>query len=172
MENKKDCGCKNKQKNSNKTIFENDIKMSVPEGKEFNKWYSTTSADTSIEEINEHLVDQYNRNRPVKDHINKAKDISNENNKIPKDFGWHLNVVVSRITKLLKEKNAAYGNSALTPLNVFSKLDAVESLCARLDDKLARIRNRGINDATEDTVDDLIGYLLLLKMAQERKRDE
>ena len=35
----------------------------------------------------------------------------------------------------------------------------------RLDDKLARIKNKGINDKTEDTVDDLIGYLLLLKMS-------
>ena len=46
-----------------------------------------------------------------------------------------------------------------------AKLDAEESLCARLDDKLARIQNRGINDQTEDTLDDLIGYLLLLKMS-------
>ena len=38
-----------------------------------------------------------------------------------------------------------------------------------MDDKIARIKNKGITDKTEDTVDDLIGYLLLLKMAIERK---
>jgi hypothetical protein len=38
-----------------------------------------------------------------------------------------------------------------------------------MDDKIMRIKNKGINDKTEDTVDDLIGYLLLLKMALERK---
>jgi|TARA_R100001594_G_scaffold35124_2_gene64260 hypothetical protein len=85
-------------------------------------------------------------------------------------FEWHLDKVLERIGNLLKEKNRDYGDSALNPLNVFSKLDAVESLCCRLDDKIARIRNKGINDKTEDTVDDLIGYLLLLKMAMEKKQ--
>ena len=70
--------------------------------------------------------------------------------------------------KLLKEKNQAYGDTALNPSNIFSKLDSTEAICARLDDKLARIKNKGINDKTEDTVDDIIGYLLLLKMSMER----
>tara|TARA_A100001201_G_C4043975_1_gene187608 strand:- start:473 stop:772 length:300 start_codon:yes stop_codon:yes gene_type:complete len=70
------------------------------------------------------------------------------------------------IKTLLLEKNANYGNSALEPLNVFSKLDAAEAIQARIDDKLARIRNKGLNDATEDTLDDLIGYLILLKIAR------
>ena len=48
---------------------------------------------------------------------------------------------------------------------MFSKLNATEAICARIDDKLARIKNKGITDKTEDTVDDLIGYLLLLKMS-------
>jgi hypothetical protein len=85
------------------------------------------------------------------------------------DFAWHLDKVTEKVTNLLKEKNAAYGNSALNPANIFSKLDAVESLLVRMDDKIMRIKNKGINDKTEDTVDDLIGYLLLLKMALERK---
>ena len=58
----------------------------------------------------------------------------------------------------------------LNPANIFSKLDAVESLLVRMDDKIMRIKNKGINDQTEDTVMDLIGYLLLLKMAIERKK--
>jgi hypothetical protein len=78
--------------------------------------------------------------------------------------------VAKNVTDLLKEKNAAYGNSALNPANIFSKLDAVESLLVRMDDKVMRIKNRGINDETEDTVTDLIGYLFLLKMAMERKK--
>ena len=71
------------------------------------------------------------------------------------NFDWHLDKV-------------AYGNTALNPSNVFSKLDSTEAICARLDDKLARIQNKGINDKTEDTVDDIIGYLLLLKMSMEK----
>ena len=80
-------------------------------------------------------------------------------------FAEKLDIEVKTITDLLKEKNKAYGNTALSPTNIFSKLNATEAICARIDDKLARISNRGINDETEDTVDDLIGYLLLLKMS-------
>lgn len=89
-------------------------------------------------------------------------------NKPKLNFNWHLDKVVERVVKLLKEKNQAYGDTALNPSNIFSKLDSVEAICARLDDKLARIKNKGINDKTEDTVDDIIGYLLLLKMSMER----
>jgi hypothetical protein len=69
------------------------------------------------------------------------------------------------VTDLLLEKNSAYGDSALYPVGIFSKGNAVDSLCARIDDKLMRIKSRGITDATEDTVQDLIGYLILLKIA-------
>ena len=68
---------------------------------------------------------------------------------------------------MLKSKNKAYGNTALNPTNIFSKLNASEAICARIDDKLSRIKNKGIYDETEDTVDDLIGYLFLLKLAKE-----
>ena len=66
---------------------------------------------------------------------------------------------------LLIQKNRDYGDSATNPSNVFSDGSPIESLCARIDDKIMRIKNKGINDQTEDTVDDLIGYLLLLKMS-------
>ena len=80
-------------------------------------------------------------------------------------FATDLDAIIKEISDLLKSKNKAYGNSALKPAKIFSQLGATESLCSRIDDKLMRIKNRGINDATEDTVDDLIGYLLLLKMS-------
>jgi hypothetical protein len=80
-------------------------------------------------------------------------------------FGIQLLKTTREITELLISKNKAYGNTALNPTNIFSKLSATEAICARLDDKIARIKNKGINDKTEDTVDDLIGYLLLLKMS-------
>jgi hypothetical protein len=80
-------------------------------------------------------------------------------------FGIKLLNVTREITELLMSKNKAYGNTALNPSNIFSKLSSTEALCARIDDKLARIKNKGINDETEDTIDDLIGYLLLLKIS-------
>lgn len=83
------------------------------------------------------------------------------------DFELDLLKVTTEITELLISKNKSYGNTALNPSNIFSKLNATEALCARIDDKLARIGNKGITDETEDTVDDLIGYLLLLKMSIE-----
>jgi len=69
------------------------------------------------------------------------------------------------IKALLVSKNENYGDSALKPLGIFSKLNSAEAIKARIDDKLSRINNIGLNDATEDTLDDLIGYLLLLKIA-------
>lgn len=71
----------------------------------------------------------------------------------------------NEVIDLLIEKNEAYGNSALEPANIFAKGTAIENLSARIDDKLMRIKNRGIGVNTEDTVKDLIGYLILLKVA-------
>ena len=74
----------------------------------------------------------------------------------------------NEIRDLLISKNKAYGDSALEPDNIFSKLDSAQAICARIDDKLSRIKNTGLNDKTEDTLDDLIGYLILLKIAREQ----
>ena len=72
------------------------------------------------------------------------------------------------IKTMLLEKNAKYGDSAVEPINVFSKQDNAAAICARIDDKLSRIANSGINDDTEDTLDDLIGYIILLKIARQK----
>lgn len=74
-----------------------------------------------------------------------------------------------RIKAMLVEKNLAYGNSALDPVRVMSKADPVEQLLVRIDDKLSRIQ-RGHEYPGDDTITDLIGYLVLLKIAlKERK---
>ena len=75
----------------------------------------------------------------------------------------------NEIRDLLISKNEAYGDSALEPDNIFSKLDSAQAICARIDDKLSRIKNVGLDDNTEDTLDDLIGYLILLKVARLNK---
>ena len=74
------------------------------------------------------------------------------------------------VVMLLIEKNKAYGDTANHPPQIFSKLSAKEGILARIDDKLSRIKQRGLNDLTEDTVKDLIGYLILYKV-QERKEE-
>ena len=72
------------------------------------------------------------------------------------------------IKNLLIEKNKKYGNSALEPARIFSKSDNIEQIKVRIDDKLSRISN-GHSGGDEDTVDDLIGYLILLKIARRNK---
>jgi hypothetical protein len=80
--------------------------------------------------------------------------------------------VCEDIKDLLLQKNRDYGNSALSPSGVFSKGDVFESLGSRIDDKLMRIQNVGVNDETEDTISDLIGYLILYKVALIIEKDE
>lgn len=71
------------------------------------------------------------------------------------------------VKKLLLEKNAKYGNSAVQPKRIFSKQNSIEQIKVRIDDKLSRIQNMGLDDfSDEDTVKDLIGYLILLKVSQ------
>lgn len=65
---------------------------------------------------------------------------------------------------LLIAKNEAYGNSALDPVRMFSKASAEEQLLVRIDDKLSRLV-RG-DDAGEDVVQDLLGYLVLLRVCR------
>jgi hypothetical protein len=63
---------------------------------------------------------------------------------------------------MLLAKNEAYGNSALDPLRIFSRAEPDELIRVRLDDKLSRIA-RG-QAAGEDVEQDLIGYLVLLRV--------
>lgn len=77
--------------------------------------------------------------------------------------------ITSRIKYMLLEKNRKYGDSALSPVRIFAKSDNCEQLRVRLDDKLNRLRNRQ-DDEDEDVVDDLIGYLILYKIALERNK--
>lgn len=72
------------------------------------------------------------------------------------------------IAEFLIEKNNLYGNSALSPICIFSQLTTEEQLNVRIDDKLNRIRNinqRRLQDSfKEDTELDLIGYLILKRV--------
>jgi hypothetical protein len=68
------------------------------------------------------------------------------------------------IATMLIEKNRAYGNSALKPVRIFSRASSEEQLLVRIDDKLSRLA-RG-SAAGEDVVADLIGYLILLRLAR------
>ena len=79
-------------------------------------------------------------------------------------FNEEVNKILEEIQEMLISKNAKYGNSALEPIGVFSKLSPKEGLLIRIDDKLKRINNGSLDKDDEDVVNDLIGYLVLLKI--------
>lgn len=83
------------------------------------------------------------------------------------DFAIQVREELDSIGEMLIEKNRAYGDSALNPVRIFSKADPLEQLNVRIDDKLSRLQ-RGQGD-TEDTEGDLIGYLILRRLATKRK---
>ena len=82
-------------------------------------------------------------------------------------FQQDLSEVVADIQALLIAKNRKYGDAALNPNQTFSNVPPIELINVRLDDKLARIRNRQ-DDEDEDVEVDLIGYLLLKQIAKKR----
>ncbi len=69
------------------------------------------------------------------------------------------------IAHMLIEKNISYGNSALEPARIFSTADSTEQLKVRIDDKLNRVKNNQ-GYAGDNDIDDLIGYLVLYKIAR------
>jgi len=84
-----------------------------------------------------------------------------------KETQKQIREVCDEIKALLIEKNNSYGDSALEPIRIFSRADNVEQIFIRIDDKLSRI-SRGHEFVGYDTIDDLIGYLILLKIARNR----
>jgi hypothetical protein len=86
------------------------------------------------------------------------------------DFANKISSYLLEIRELLITKNLKYGNSALEPLGVFSKLSAKEGLLVRIDDKLKRIKNGSLEKDDEDVINDLIGYLVLLKIQSNEER--
>ncbi|MBE9542063.1 MAG: hypothetical protein IMF01_07065 [Proteobacteria bacterium] len=76
------------------------------------------------------------------------------------------------IKELLLSKNREYGDSALHPIGIFSKLDAIEGIKVRIDDKLSRLSYNGDKNIKEDTVLDLIGYLILLRVSEKVTKGE
>ena len=86
------------------------------------------------------------------------------------DFKIDLFNVLNEIEIMLIEKNRKYGNSALEPKRIFSRASNIEQIKVRIDDKLSRISSAQ-NDEDEDVINDLIGYLILLKIA-ERNQNE
>lgn len=83
------------------------------------------------------------------------------------EFANEVDQVLREIRTMLIAKNEAYGDAALNPVRIFSKADVMEQLKVRIDDKLSRLA-RGQN-AGEDVIHDLTGYLVMYRIAANRK---
>ena len=84
-----------------------------------------------------------------------------------------ISAVCNDKKELLLYKNKQYGDSALNPSRIFSKASAVEQLLVRIDDKLNRIKKgAGLVGEDEDVIQDLIGYLVLLKIGLKHQKAE
>ena len=68
-------------------------------------------------------------------------------------------------------KNRSYGNSALNPLGIFAPADAELLIRTRLDDKLNRIANNAPDDLEDNELVDLAGYLVLLMIIRNSKKE-
>ena len=83
-------------------------------------------------------------------------------------FQDDLQQVLDRLRNMLVSKNIKYGDAALNPNQTFSTASPIELIKVRIDDKLSRIKNRQ-NNEDEDPAWDLLGYLVLLQIAQDRE---
>ena len=70
--------------------------------------------------------------------------------------------ITEAMRDLLLYKNQKYGDSALSPKQIFYKGNAVNSILIRLDDKLGRIMANTESTPRINDVADIIGYCTLL----------
>jgi hypothetical protein len=73
------------------------------------------------------------------------------------------------IQTLLLQKNYQYNNSLHAEPPLFTDIDPIAGIKARINDKMNRIKQTGLTSDTEDTLDDLIGYLIHLRIAYKLK---
>lgn len=88
---------------------------------------------------------------------------------IDTDTNVKIHNYCNHLSRFLRKKNDDYGDSLQNPSGIFQK-NKMDGILARLDDKLGRIKAVGINDKTEDTIEDLIGYLIHLKIMMDGEK--
>ena len=87
-------------------------------------------------------------------------------------FEDEVRIITDDIVAMLVSKNQKYGDAALNPRQVFSRAHPIELINVRIDDKLSRIqtqvRSLDASNDDEDAERDLIGYLILKRVAINR----
>lgn len=122
--------------------------------------YSDVSGSVYADARTESAADIMKRWERVKEyHGNEVRDI---------DTASRIIEQCEQIKQMLLDKNRAYGDSAMKPINLFAKGVAAQQLSVRIDDKLSRIQ-RGDEYPGDDTILDLIGYLVLYRIARQKE---
>jgi len=80
-------------------------------------------------------------------------------------FNERLDVALFDLSELLKERHRHHGNAVFEPERVFSSASPKERILVMLDYKLARYR-QGSEELRGENLDDMLGYLLLLKIME------
>ena len=83
------------------------------------------------------------------------------------------NLIVYELEEFKKElvqKNNDYNNS-LHQENIFGQ-DKIEGLKARISDKFNRIKSKGLDDTTEDSLRDLLGYYIHYQIMKKNTKYE
>ena len=111
-------------------------------------------------------TDNINNFQPVKSMIERYGNMeyTDTQNKIIE--------ICDGIKELLLEKNKRYGDAALNPDKIFSKLDASEGIRIRLNDKIARIKNSIEPKLAINDLSDIQGYLVLLMISYNYTKEE
>lgn len=78
---------------------------------------------------------------------------------------------LTKVVDLLKEKNKRYGNSILSPIQIFRTDPGLNGVYVRLNDKFARLINQTAGE-DEDVVLDIIGYLAFTAYLLRCEEDE
>lgn len=80
--------------------------------------------------------------------------------------------ITDSMQDLLLYKNEKYGDSALSPNNIFYKGNSTNSILIRLDDKIGRIKNNSDSVPRINDICDVIGYCVLLLASMNVKAED
>jgi hypothetical protein len=104
-------------------------------------------------------------------HTYNTEDCSKYFSKIVGEFSqteYAITAECDKLKEMLLDKNRKYGDSALSYGSVF-KISPVTALKARINDKIARLKNDN-KDEDEDIILDLLGYFILLRIAISKEK--
>ncbi len=101
----------------------------------------------------------------IREALDGLKAYRAEAQAMPAPFEIAVRDELWRIGTMLIDKNRSYGNSAFDPVRIFSRAHPIDQILVRLDDKLSRFRHAQ-SWPGDDNIDDIIGYLILLRLAQ------